>query len=126
MLHRLTTERKIQGPIALRSGLRGSKSRLVEIPAGRATLGLSQKTGDEFGWDNEQEAHTVEVAGFAIDSGNVTNHDYLRFIQAEGYENRALWSDEAWAWKEKEGVQNPAMWRRDGGVGISRAMFGDC
>ena len=125
MLHRLPTDRKIQGSIALRSGSRGSKSRLVEIPAGRATLGLSQKTGDEFGWDNEQDAHAVEVAGFAIDSGNVTNQDFLRFVQADGYENRALWSDEAWAWKEKEGVQHPAFWRRDGNLWIYRAMFGE-
>jgi len=125
MLHRLPTERKIRGPIALRSGPPGAKSRLVEIPAGQARLGLSLKTGDEFGWDNELEAHTVDVAGFAIDSGNVTNQDFLRFIQAGGYENRALWSSEAWAWKEKEDVQHPAFWRREGNLWLYRAMFGE-
>ena len=125
MLHRLPTERKIRGPIALGPGSPRSKSRLVEIPGGQATLGLSQKTGDEFGWDNELDAHTVDVEGFAIDRGNVTNQDFLRFIQAGGYENRALWSQEAWAWKEKEGVQHPAFWRRDGNLWIYRAMFGE-
>ena len=30
---------------------------------------------------------------FAIDKYNVTNHDFLRFMQAGGYENRSLWSD---------------------------------
>ena len=45
--------------------------------------------------------HNRAVDEFAIDNYNVTNHDFLRFIQAGGYENRMLWSGEAWAWKEK-------------------------
>ncbi len=39
MLHRLPTDRKIRGPIAASSGTARHKSRLVEIPAGRVTLG---------------------------------------------------------------------------------------
>jgi ergothioneine biosynthesis protein EgtB len=125
MLHRLPTDRKIRGPIAARPGKPRHKSRLVEIPGGQVTLGLSHVTGDEFGWDNELDAHTVDVAGFAIESGNVTNQDFLRFIQAGGYENPALWSKEAWAWKEKEGVEHPAFWKRDGNLWMYRAMFGE-
>lgn len=125
MLHRLPTERKIQGPIARSLATPRIKSHLVEIPAGRATLGLKRATGDEFGWDNELDAQEVEVAEFAIESGNVTNHNFLRFIQAGGYENAVLWSAEAWAWKEKEGVHHPAFWRRDGNLWMYRAMFGE-
>ncbi len=125
MLHRVPTERKIRGPIALSHGAARMKSRLVEIPAGQVTLGLKYVTGDEFGWDNELEAHELDVAEFAIESGNVTNGDFLRFIQAGGYENAALWSEEAWAWKEKERVQHPAFWRRDGNLWMYRAMFGE-
>lgn len=125
MLHRLPTARKVRGPVAQASGTRRFKSSLVEIPAGRVTLGLERKTGDEFGWDNELDAHTVDVEGFAIESGNVTNQDFLRFIQGGGYENRALWSAEAWEWKEKEEVRHPAFWRRDGNLWMYRAMFGE-
>ena len=125
MLHRLPSERKIAGPIELVSKMHRVKSHLVEIPEGRATLGLKRVTGDEFGWDNEIEAHEVNVAEFAIESGNVTNSDFLRFIQADGYENRALWSKEAWAWKEKENVQHPAFWTRSGNLWLYRAMFGE-
>src|ERR1700676_2814618 len=81
MLHRLPTERKIRGPIAPASRTTRGKSHLVEIPAGRVTLGLKYATGDEFGWDNELEAQEVNVAEFAIESGNVTNRGFLRFIQ---------------------------------------------
>lgn len=125
MLHRLPTARKVRGPVAQASGTRRFKSSLVEIPAGRVTLGLERKTGDEFGWDNELDAHTVDVEGFAIESGNVTNQDFLRFIQGGGYENPALWSAEAWEWKEKEEVRHPAFWRRDGNLWMYRAMFGE-
>ena len=125
MLHRLPTARKVRGPVAQASGTHRFKSSLVEIPAGRVTLGLERKTGDEFGWDNELDAHTVDVEGFAIESGNVTNQDFLRFIQGGGYENPALWSAEAWEWKEKEEVRHPAFWRRDGNLWMYRAMFGE-
>jgi hypothetical protein len=59
MLHRLPTERKIHGPIARALATPRIKSHLVEIPAGRATLGLKRATGDEFGWDNELDAQEV-------------------------------------------------------------------
>lgn len=125
MLHRLPSERKIRGPIGASSGTRTLKTHLVEIPAGRAMLGLKYATGDEFAWDNERDPLEVEVPGFAIESGNVTNQDFLRFIQAGGYENEALWGRESWVWKEKEGVRHPAFWKRDGNLWMYQAMFGE-
>jgi iron(II)-dependent oxidoreductase len=125
MLHRLPKERKISGPLETQCKSQRAKSHMVDIPAGRATLGLQRLHGDEFGWDNELEEHERDVAGFSIDTCNVTNHDFLRFIQAEGYENRALWSAEAWAWKKAEGVEHPAFWKREGNIWMYRGMFGD-
>jgi formylglycine-generating enzyme required for sulfatase activity len=125
MLHRLPSDRKVRGPIGTSSGNPRRKPHLVEIPAGRTTLGLKFETGDEFGWDNELDSHEVDVAGFAIENSNVTNQDFLRFIQAGGYENEALWSAESWAWKETEGVRHPAFWKRDGNLWMYRAMFGE-
>src|SRR5439155_1547292 len=125
MLHRLPSHRKIGG--AERSAWKAHrvKSNLVEIPAGTATLGLDSTHDEEFGWDNEFGAHEVAVNEFAIDNYNVTNHDFLRFVQARGYENRSLWSDEAWAWKAKEGVQHPMFWGREGNLWVYRTMFGE-
>src|ERR1700689_1211442 len=42
---------------------------MITIPAGRVALGLSEG----FGWDNEFDAHEVEVAEFRIDRYKVTN-----------------------------------------------------
>ncbi|HKV26473.1 MAG TPA: SUMF1/EgtB/PvdO family nonheme iron enzyme [Candidatus Acidoferrum sp.] len=125
MLHRLPSNRKVYGPVAVDSGKASAKTRIVEIPEGRALLGLQTDTGEEFGWDNELEANEVEVPAYGIESGNVTNQDFLRFVQAGGYKHRALWSSEAWDWKEKEGIEHPAFWKRDGNLWFYRGMFGD-
>jgi iron(II)-dependent oxidoreductase len=125
MLHRLPTDRKIRGQIGATGEDSRHKSLLVEIPAGRATLGLEKANGDEFGWDNELDAHSVDVEEFAIESGNVTNQDFLRFIQAGGYQNQSLWSAAAWEWKQKEGVEHPAFWKAGGNPWMYQAMFGE-
>jgi ergothioneine biosynthesis protein EgtB len=125
LLHQLPREKKISGPVDIEWRLPKTKSHMVEIPAGLATLGLRRIRGDEFGWDNELEDHETEVGGFAIDTRNVTNRDFLRFIQAGGYENPALWRQEDWAWKEKERIEHPVFWKRDGNLWMYRAMFGE-
>lgn len=125
MFHQLPVERKIKGPIGSPSRPHRAKSRMVEIPAERATLGMQRVHGDEFGWDNEFAAHEVHVPEFQIDACNVTNGDFLKFIQAGGYENRPLWSDDAWEWKEKHGIGHPVFWKRDGNLWLYRAMFGE-
>jgi len=125
MLHQLPADKKIRGPIGPTTGARQLKSRFVDIPEGQVTLGLKRETGDEFGWDNEHEAHEVQVPSFAMDHSNVTNQDFLRFIQAGGYEDKSLWTAEAWEWKEKEGIQHPGFWKRNGNLWMYRAMFGE-
>ncbi len=125
LVHQLPREKKITGPVDIEWRNPKSKSQMVEIPAGRATLGLRRAQGDEFGWDNEMEEHQVEVDKFAMDARNVTNRDFLRFIQAGGYENESLWSKEDWEWKEKENVEHPIFWKRDGNLWMYRAMFGE-
>jgi iron(II)-dependent oxidoreductase len=125
MLHRLPAEKKIRGPEKIAWKAPRIKSRLVEIPAGPTTLGLRHSNGEDFGWDNEFAAHEVDVAKFAIDSHNVTNRDFLQFIQAGGYQDRSLWSTAAWAWRTKEGIAHPMFWRGEGNLWVYRTMFGE-
>lgn len=125
MLHQLPADKKISDRKEPAWKTVRAKSHMMEIPAGRATLGLHRTKGDEFGWDNEFKAHEVSVAEFAIENYNVTNRDFMSFVQAGGYSAASLWSDEAWAWKKKEGVQHPAFWRRAGNLWLYRTMFGE-
>src|SRR5258708_15040639 len=106
MLHRLPSDRKICGPERAAWKTLRITADLAEIPAGRATLGLERVHGDEFGWDNEIGAHEVPVNDFAIDSHNVTNHDFLRFMQAGGHAKRSLWSCATRGWTTTEGGEH--------------------
>jgi ergothioneine biosynthesis protein EgtB len=96
---------------------------MVEIPASTATIGLER--GTAFGWDNEFEAHTVEVPAFAIDRFMVSNGEFLRFVEAGGYDDRALWSAADWRWKSSQAIAHPAFWTRGTEGWLWRGMFGE-
>ncbi len=122
MLHQLPLDKKI--PQARRPELITAPviPNMIAIPAGRATLGLRRDEG-VFGWDNEFERHTVDVPGFAIDQYKVTNREFLNFVNAGGYQSRALWSDAAWAWKNAHRISHPVFWKRAGDAWQYRTMF---
>ena len=126
MLHQLPLEMKVRQPQA--SEPIGSPSfdpQMLEIPAGTARLGLERDKNESFGWDNEYEAHEVTVPAFSIDRCMVTNGEYLKFLNAGGYDNRSLWSEQAWNWKNKAGIRHPIFWKRSGTGWLWRGMFED-
>ena len=81
----------------------------VRIPAGVATLGTDEGV-EPFAWDNELPMHRMDVDAFAIDVHNVTNADYLAFVEAGGYRDPRWWRDEDWAWVQQDGVTHPHFW----------------
>ena len=123
MLHRLPVEQKLR-PQGSAAGVSGEALRpaMVEVPAGPVTLGLSSNSGD-FGWDNEFEAHTVEVPAFAIDKYKVSNGEYLQFMEAGGYENRDWWSHVDWRWRAAQNITHPAFWNRGADGWLYGGMF---
>ncbi|HSC29495.1 MAG TPA: SUMF1/EgtB/PvdO family nonheme iron enzyme [Vicinamibacterales bacterium] len=100
------------------------RSSPVRIPAGAATLGADRDAG-AFGWDNEFERAIVEVPAFEIDAHSVTNAEFLRFLEAGGYERRDFWTEDGWAWRSSESVEHPAFWVRKGERWFWRGMFED-
>jgi iron(II)-dependent oxidoreductase len=80
MLHHLPFEQKTPPAYSVSPSGPAPEIRMVEVPAGPATLG--RKRGDGFGWDNEFDQHQVEVPAFAIAQHKVTNGDYLEFVKA--------------------------------------------
>ncbi len=94
----------------------------VEIPAGTATLGADPDR-TRFAWDNELDPCTVDVPAFAIDVHDVSNRDYLEFVEAGGYADPSLWTPENWTWRERTGLRHPSFWVRRGGRWSWRALF---
>jgi iron(II)-dependent oxidoreductase len=124
MLHQLSLNRKIQLTEPLNPIAAAVDHRSLEIPPGQVTVGLAP-AGNTFGWDNEYEAHIVDVPAFSIDRYKVTNRQHLDFITAGGYETKSWWSDDDWSWISNHGISHPAFWRRDGDQWLYRTMFKD-
>ena len=126
MLHQLPLDRKVRQADALDLLSSPVAHRSIDVPAGSVTLGLPRGSGI-FGWDNEYQAHRVSVPPFSIDQYQVTNRQFLEFLEAGGYETRALWGDAAhsedWDWKSEQGISHPAFWKRDGNQWLYRTMF---
>jgi iron(II)-dependent oxidoreductase len=101
MLHQLPPERKIKAPQAPVPGACPPERGMVEVPAGAVTLGQSSSAG-AFGWDNEFEAHAVEVPPFEIDRYKVTNGEYLEFMEQNNLDPHPIFwrrTEEAWLYR---------------------------
>ena len=122
MLHQLPLGQKIpqkDAPVTVDSAVQHS---MLPIPAGPATLGLARDSR-RFGWDNEFEAHSVNVPAFEIDRYMVTNRQFLDFVNHGGYETRDLWSEGDWNWKTQKSLCHPVFWKNDGNAWLYRTMF---
>jgi gamma-glutamyl hercynylcysteine S-oxide synthase len=126
MLHQLPFDMKVEQPNAPDHATPPVAPRKIVVPAGAVTLGLPRGPENEavdFGWDNEYEAHTIEVPAFEIDQFKVTNRQYLEFMAAGGYETRSFWNEDDWNWKAARGISHPLFWKKDGHRWLWRAMF---
>jgi iron(II)-dependent oxidoreductase len=108
LLHNLPAGRKIPHPATMSDPRPAPRARQVTIPAGIATLGKSRTNG--FGWDNEFGSQEISVPSFSIDVFPTTNHEYLKFVRAGGYEQSSYWRPEDWEWKRQHQLEHPHFW----------------
>jgi len=80
-------------------------------------------TDARLAYDNERDAHAVEVAPFAL-STLATVGQWDAFRAGGGYTDRRLWSDEGWAWRAREGVTHPRGWTTDADGALARWRLG--
>ncbi len=92
------------------------------VPAGRAQLGVEPRAV-AFGWDNEFPSTSVSVSAFSIDRLDVTNGDFLAFVDAGGYTEAKWWTPEDWVWVQQDHVSHPSFWSRSGQEWLWRGMF---
>lgn len=78
-------------PVA--GGGRGGPDNMAWIPAGAFIMGSEHKLAQP----NERPAHKVRLSGFWMDTRDVTNADFRRFVQATAYvtsaERKPDWDD---------------------------------
>ncbi len=122
MLHQLPIDHKVRQADPPNLPTQPVDHRIIQIPAGTATLGLS-RSSEIFGWDNEFEIHSVDVPAFEIDRYMVTNRQFLDFLNEGGYETRSLWSGDDWNWKTAHNISHPVFWKESRDGWLYRAMF---
>ena len=99
------------------------KREMVRVPKGRVTLGSEIKE-IPFGWDNEFPTCIIDdVPAFDIDIYNITNQDYMAFVEAGGYSRPELWSPKGFQRKQVSGFEHPLFWERQGDRWMWRGMF---
>jgi serine/threonine-protein kinase len=76
----------------------------VYVPAGPFTM------GSDSGHSDETPVHTVDLAEFWIGRTEVTNAQYRPFVEAGGYQQRELWTQAGWTWREANNVTQPGCW----------------
>ncbi|MBI3915293.1 MAG: SUMF1/EgtB/PvdO family nonheme iron enzyme [Chloroflexi bacterium] len=75
----------------------------LAVPAGEFIMGSND-------YDNEKPPHRVTLKEYRIGKYPVTNSQFRRFIDAGGYQTKALWTDAGWEWREKNSVAKPDYW----------------
>ncbi len=94
---------------------------MIAVPAGDFIMGA---TGDAFAYDNEMPSHAVFIPAYKIARVPATNEEYARFVAERGYERREFWSEDGWAWRERESWTCPLYWCQEGEANWSvRGMF---
>jgi gamma-glutamyl hercynylcysteine S-oxide synthase len=123
MWHRLAHEKK-RRPASYRVVTAASEviPENIAIAGGHVDLG-ARPGAIPFGWDNEFGEATVEVAPFSVARFNVTNGDFLEFVESSGYSRPELWSSADWAWVQDQGLRHPIFWEQDGDEWRWRGMF---
>ena len=72
--------------------------------------------GAGFAYDNEGPPHQVLLRDFRIFSREVTNGEWIAFMEAGGYRTPSLWLSDGWATVQREGWEAPGYWEpREGG-----------
>jgi ergothioneine biosynthesis protein EgtB len=81
----------------------------IVLDAGTWRLG---EAGPGFAFDNELGAHDVPAGPASLDAQALRWAEYLPFVEAGGYRDARLWSDDGMRWLRETGATGPAALRR--------------
>src|ERR1051325_972439 len=88
------------------------------VPGGSFLLGSLPDR--PFVFDNEMDAHEVELKPFSISRTAVSNAEFAAFVAEGGYERRECWSDAGWQWRSRANAKHPVYWQRAGDKWLRR------
>jgi 5-histidylcysteine sulfoxide synthase/putative 4-mercaptohistidine N1-methyltranferase len=98
------------------------ENELISVGGGQVELGKS-KTNPIYGWDNEYGYSAEEVKDFKTSKYLVSNAEMLEFINAGGYQDESLWTDEGHNWLEFSKAEHPVYWLKQDDAYQLRTML---
>lgn len=87
-----------------------SPLRWTHVPGGLTEVGHD---GEGFAFDNERPRHRTWLEDVDIATRQVTNAEWLEFVEDGGYTRPELWLSDGWAMVQEHGWEAPGYWRRD-------------
>jgi len=78
--------------------------KFVYVPAGEFTMGSDDGDSDE------KPVHTVYLDSYWVMRTEVTNAQYRRFVDANGYTTERFWTAEGWKWRSNNNIALPSLW----------------
>jgi formylglycine-generating enzyme required for sulfatase activity len=70
----------------------------IEIPEGFFMMGSTDETPDAY--PDEKPQHELMLPTYYIARYPVTNAQFRPFVEGDGYENPAYWTEQGWAWRQ--------------------------
>ena len=80
--------------------------------------------GNGFCYDNELPEHKVYLYPYKIDIAPVTNGDFMKFIEDNGYEDPMLWLDDGWHFIKDNDIKAPLYWKKIEGRWMKKYLTG--
>lgn len=67
---------------------------------------------EQFCYDNELGRHKVYLPSYEISNKLITNGEYIKFIENDGYSQFQLWHAEGWDWVNQNIITAPLYWHK--------------
>jgi sulfatase modifying factor 1 len=80
---------------------------LVLIPSGEFIRGSEE----EHAYNNEKPVRSIHLDVFEMGVYPVTNFEFSRFLEAQGYQQPEYWDKEGWEWLKEEKISEPRYWQ---------------
>ena len=116
IIRRLPVEevRSLDGWESCPLGGTAPENSLLPVAGGRVSLGKT-KEHSLYGWDNEFGNHHFEVWGFKAAKYLVSNGEFLKFVEDDGYHKEQYWTEEGRKWVEFSKAKHPLFWIKEAG-----------
>ena len=80
------------------------------VPVAAGDFIMGSLPTDPHAQTDEQPQHTVYLDAYEISRYEITNGQYLAFMDAGGYDDSTYWTPEGWIWRTTYAITEPYWW----------------